>query len=373
MKIIIVGGHVSPALAVIDSLPKDWEVVFIGRKYALEGDTTLSLEYQEIERRGIPFLPLTTARIQRSLSKHTLPSLSKLPYGLYKATEYLRKEKPDVVLSFGGYLSVPVGYAARMLDIPLVIHEQTLEAGLANKMLGRVATRICISWGTSAKFFPKNKIVLTGVPIKRFASNNVPFTFTASDKKLPLLYITGGSTGSHAINRLVQEVLSDLLSSYRIIHQTGDAPQYHDFDDLTASKKMLTKDQQARYHIAKFISPTSIGSVMEEASIVVSRSGMNTVSELLSFGKPSLLIPLPTGQRNEQLKNARFLKKVGLAEILMQETTTGENLASQLQLMMQNIEEYKSHAQSAQKFIYGDAVENIIKTVTYVVKEKSSS
>ncbi|MEK7605420.1 MAG: UDP-N-acetylglucosamine--N-acetylmuramyl-(pentapeptide) pyrophosphoryl-undecaprenol N-acetylglucosamine transferase [Patescibacteria group bacterium] len=370
MKIMIVGGHVSPALAVIDSLPEAWEVVFIGRKYAFEGDTALSLEYQEIHKRSIPFLPLTTARVQRSLSKHTLPSFAKFPYGFYQAVAYLRKEKPDVVLSFGGYLSVPVGYAAKILSIPLVIHEQTLEAGLANKLLGKVATRICISWQPSEKFFPKNKVILTGNPVKRFATSELPFSF--KDKKLPLLYITGGSTGSHAINKLVSDTLTDLLTIFRVIHQTGDASPHHDFDKLANKRGKFPEEIGDRYKIEKFISPAVIGSIMREATLVVSRSGINTISELLYFGKPALLIPLPSGQHNEQLKNARFLKEVGLAEILPQENATGEKLVAGLQKMLIRRQAYAARAAYAQQLIHSDAAENIIKTITYVVRKTGS-
>lgn len=370
MKIIIVGGHLSPALAVIDSLPKTWEVVFVGRKYAFEGDTVLSLEYQEIHKRGITFLPLTTARVQRSLSKHMLPSLGKLPYGFYQGITYLRKEKPDVVLSFGGYLSVPVGYGAKMLSIPLVIHEQTLEAGLANKLLGKIATKICISWQPSEKFFPKNKVILTGNPIKRFATDKLPFSFKG--KKLPLLYITGGSTGSHAINQLVSDGLPDLVTEFRIIHQTGDSLPHRDFDKLVDRRKKLPPEIAERYKIEKFISPNVIGSIMQAATLVVSRSGINTVSELLYFGKPALLIPLPSGQRNEQLKNARFLKEVGLAEILPQENATGEILVANLLTMLTKRQAYAARAAYAQKLIHSDAAENIVKAVTYVVKKTSS-
>lgn len=370
MKIMIVGGHLSPALAVIDSMPKTWEVIFVGRKYAFEGDTALSLEYQEIHKRGISFLPLTTARVQRSLSKHTVPSFGKFPYGFYQAIAYLRKAKPDVVFSFGGYLSVPVGFAARMLSIPLVIHEQTLEAGLANKLLGKIATKICISWQPSEKFFPQNKVILTGNPIKRFAVNKLPFSFRS--KKLPLLYITGGSTGSHAINQLVFDSLPDLLTTFRIIHQTGDASPHHDFDKLIDRRGKLPEEIGDRYKIEKFISPNVIGSIMQEATLVVSRSGINTISELLYFGKPALLIPLPSGQHNEQLKNARFLNRVGLAEILSQDSLTSEKLVTALQGMLAKRRDYDTRAKYARTLIHADAAENIIQTLTYVVKKTSS-
>ncbi|MEK7451076.1 MAG: glycosyltransferase, partial [Patescibacteria group bacterium] len=164
MRVIIIGGHLSPALSIIEKLPKTDKVLFIGRKYVFEGDQALSLEYKTIQSLKIPFVNLITGRLQRKFTKHTIPSLLKLPYGFMRSILALIKFQPDVVLSFGGYLSFPVVLSAFLLRIPIVIHEQTLEAGLANKILSVFAKKICISWETSRKFFPKGKIVLTGNP-----------------------------------------------------------------------------------------------------------------------------------------------------------------------------------------------------------------
>src|SRR5436305_1641956 len=132
MKLLIVaggGGHFAPALAVIEKLPKEIEILVVGRKYVFEGDRTLSLEYQTATKLRIPFKTLTTGRLQRKFTRYTFNSLLKIPIGLSQATNILTKFKPDAVLSFGGYISVPVTLAASILRIPLVLHEQTLEAG----------------------------------------------------------------------------------------------------------------------------------------------------------------------------------------------------------------------------------------------------
>jgi UDP-N-acetylglucosamine--N-acetylmuramyl-(pentapeptide) pyrophosphoryl-undecaprenol N-acetylglucosamine transferase len=372
MKIVIVGGHLSPALGVIDALPASDSVVFIGRKFALEGDKTPSLEYEEIRRRQITFKALTTARIQRKFTSKTFPSLAKLPIGLYQAVTYLREESPDAVLSFGGYLSLPVGYAAKMLGIPLIIHEQTLQAGLANKILGKIADKVCISWETSSQFFPKNKVVVTGNPLKEFQTGNFTFSFKKNDQSIPLIYITGGSTGSHAINELVGESLSDMLTKYRVIHQTGDSRQYKDYDLLIKKREELPKELQNRYMVEKFISSDSVGGVFKEADIVVSRSGINTVSELMYFGKPALLIPLPYGQRNEQATNARFLQNIGLGLVLPQETATPAIFQKSIDQLVKNKEEYLAHAKEARQILHPRAAHEIIHTLSYVVNKKSS-
>lgn len=372
MKIALVGGHLSPALGVIDALSSEYSVVFLGRKYALEGDRSVSLEYQEITKRGITFLPLTTTRIQRKLTARTLPSFLKLPVGLYQAVTYLRNENPDVVLTFGGYLSIPVGYAAKFLGIPLVIHEQTLGAGLANKVLGKIADKVCLSWETSAAYFPKNKIVITGNPLKEFSIATLPFLFSKEDKKLPLLYITGGSTGSHAINSLVMGTLADLVKDFRIVHQTGDAKEFKDYEKLSALKNNLSSDEQKRYFVEKFISPQEVGGILNEATLVVSRSGMNTVNELMYFGKPAVLIPLPHGQKQEQANNARFLQNLGLATVLPQDTATSAIFINTIKQMLENKDKYLKHAKEVKALLHPRAAHEILHTLSYVVKKKSS-
>src|SRR3989344_6654527 len=167
MKIAITGGHLSPALSVIEKLSKEDVVLFVGRKHVFEGDKGLSFEYKTITSLNIPFVELTTGRLQRKFTAHTLFSIVKIPYGLAQSFLILRKFKPDVVLGFGGYLSVPVVIAAHILRIPAIIHEQTQDAGLANRMLANYADRICISWETSAKYFPRGKTIFTGNPIRK--------------------------------------------------------------------------------------------------------------------------------------------------------------------------------------------------------------
>lgn len=369
MKIALIGGHLTPALAVIDALPKDANVIFLGRKYALEGDTSVSLEYKTITERGIPFIPVTTGRMQRKITKHTFTSFFKIPYGLAQAVKILQKEKPAIVVGFGGYVSIPVALAAHLLRIPVVIHEQTLEAGLANKIIARFATKVCISWQHSAAFFPKSKTVLTGNPIRKFQSHNTEFVIEKHTH--PVLYITGGSAGSHAINSIVEGALGRLLQHYIIIHQTGDAKAFNDYERLINLKESLPPAMKKRYHVTKFVRPEEVGYFMQHADLVVSRSGMNTVTELLSFGKPCLLIPLPYGQRNEQLKNAQFVKKVGIGDYVLQQTLTPAMFLTKIEGMVAQKAKYLTHASHAKDLVQKDAVTHIIEVVYEVARKKA--
>lgn len=372
MKIALIGGHLSPALCVIEALPKDTEILFIGRKYSLEGDNALSLEYKTITQLKIPFVGLNTGRWQRKLTKYTFSSLLKLPFGLIKSFLTLVKFKPRVVVGFGGYVSVPVVLCAYFLRIPIVIHEQTMEAGLSNKFLSKFATKICISWQTSSRYFPKEKTILTGNPIRKFSILNSQSSIAESifNNKLPTIYVTGGSSGSHFINVLIEGIIKELLEKYNIIHQAGDAHEYHDFDRLEQLRESLPKKFHDHYILEKFIDPSEVGELIKSSSLIISRSGMNIVTELLHFEKPALLIPLPFSQNNEQLKNARFLEKIGLGKVLQQIELDSKKLLQVIDSAFQNLDSYKINDQEFKKQSYKNAAQNIISVINYVTKAK---
>jgi UDP-N-acetylglucosamine--N-acetylmuramyl-(pentapeptide) pyrophosphoryl-undecaprenol N-acetylglucosamine transferase len=370
MKIVLIGGHLAPALSVLEALPKDVKVLFIGRKYALEGDNSLSLEYKTITSLKIPFVGLNTGRLQRKVTKHTIFSLLKLPSGIIKSFLILIGFRPDVVVGFGGYVSIPVAFCAYLLGIPVVIHEQTTEVGLANKMVAGFAKKICISWDSSRNYFPKNKVVLTGNPLRKFSIFNSKFSLF--NNKLPTIYVTGGSSGSHAVNILIEEVIEKLLDSYNIIHQVGDAQEYHDFNRLTKLKQGLPEKVRDNYILQKLIDPSQIGDLINLSSLVISRSGINTVTELIHFEKPALLIPLPFSQNNEQLKNAKFLEKIGLAVVREQSELNGKKLLRTVAQMFRNINKFKIDEKEKVNLHGKNAAQNIIAVIKNVYESKTA-
>lgn len=364
MKIILIGGHLSPALLVLEVLPKNTEILFVGRKYALEGDNALSLEYKTITSLNIPFIALNTGRLQRKLTRYTFPSLFRLPFGIIESFLILIKFRPDVVVGFGGYVSIPVVFCAYLLRIPIVIHEQTMETGFSNRILAKFATKICISWESSRKYFPKDKTVLTGNPIRKFSILNSQFLVKKGE--LPMIYVTGGGSGSHFINTLIEGCIKDLLKKYIVFHQTGDAWEFHDFDRLEKFKSTLPPNQNARYILKKFVKPQEIGNLLNSADLVISRSGINTITELIFFEKPSLLIPLPFSQNNEQLKNAKFLEKLGLGKVLQQNDINSKKLFEAIDSMFHNIKNYKLDRKTFKNLQGRNATQNIINVIKYV-------
>ena len=376
MKIIITaggGGHFAPALSVIKRLPKNTDILVIGRKYAFEGDNTISLEYRTAQAMNLPFETITTARLQRSFTRHTIPSIAKLPVGYFQARSIIKLFQPDVILSFGGYVAVPVTLAARSVGIPVVIHEQTLGAGLANKIAARFAEKICLSWENSREFFPKNKTVITGNPLRDeiLHSSEKDSPVQVEGNAPPLIYITGGSLGSHAINMIIKESIQKLVKNYTVFHQTGDAQEFKDYDALCRVRDSLDLGNRDRYILTKFVNPQSVGALMRSADLVISRAGINTVSELIYLNTPGLLIPLPYGQSNEQLTNARFFENLGMGEVLQQSELTPDRFLLTVKDMLDNTGRYTLAKEKRSELIRENAAGKIIDVVHNVAKEKT--
>lgn len=369
MKILMTGGHFSPALSVIQELKNKAEIIFVGREYSFEGDKGKSFEYKVCTMLGIPFYPLNTARLQRKLTKYTIPSLFKAPGGIVEAFRIVRNVRPDVVLTFGGYIGVPVAVASFLFGIPIVLHEQTQKAGLANKIIVFLAKKICISFKSSEKYFPQNKVILTGNPVRQeIFSVQKGFKVPEGFK---ILYITGGSGGSHFINSNISKIIKELLEKYVVIHQTGDSQEFRDYDKLSELRKSFESKFQDRYLLRKFIFPEEIGWVYRNSSLVVSRSGINTVCELILLSKVCLLIPLASGQVNEQLDNAMIIKKLGIGDYMEAHEVHKDAFYKKIVYMLENEKEYKKNTEKCQDFLFPDAGKRIVNVLKSEYEKKN--
>lgn len=362
MKIVVTGGHLTPALAVIEELKRrHWEIVYIGRKYALEGDLTLAQEWLQVKKLGYKFLPITTGRWQRKFTRYSISSLLKIPWGIVQSLNFLITEKPQVILSFGGYVAVPVVICGWFLGIPVVTHEQTLSVGLANKIVSRFSQKICLGWVSLRTNFPKIKVVFTGNPIRQEIFT-IKQTLTLQRKK-PLIYITGGNLGAHSLNTLIESILIELLDSYEVIHQCGETQQYQDYQTLTKLRNNLPLKIRQRYHLIKYVDQELIGFVLQSAEIVVTRAGANIVTEIIALKKPALFIPLPWAGGNEQLLNAQILTDIKAAEMIIQDQLKGKILLQKLQKLWQNREIYRQKLSPLNKMLVYDAAKKIVNVV----------
>lgn len=348
MKILVTGGHLTPALAVIDKLGKH-DIVFVGRKYALEREQTLSLEYKEITRRKIRFIDLNTGRINRSVSLRDFLSILRIPLGLYQGYKIIRDEKPERLLSFGSYLAAPIAFWAWIFGIPIFTHEQTIKPGLASRFIAYIARKVFISFKETSQYFPENKTVLIGNPIRDSVLQVKREIFTI-DKSQPVIYITGGSLGSHSINMHIKNILPDLLKNFIVIHQTGDTKEYQDFEELEKYRGNLPDGLKNNYFLRKHFFEEEIGFIYSVTDFVVGRAGANTFFELLALEKPAVFIPLPWSGNKEQQKQAEIFKRYGVGEIFSQ-SEKSEELFKLILEINKNLKKYKKNF-TPLKFLY---------------------
>jgi len=326
--IALVGGHLTPALAVLDELQKGGhtDILWIGVKYTMSGDKNPSAEYNVVSGKNVPFVELTAGKLYTSFNLKTLIAWIKIPLGIFHALMVLIRTNPKLVIAFGGYVAVPVAIAAKILGIPFVTHEQTVTQGKANQLVARFANKVFLSW---KKYFLRlsrknpDKYVFTGNPVRQdiFEVKTDKFRF---ENKKPTIYITGGNQGAHALNEMVKEVLPTILKKYNVIHQTGTSSLYNDYDDMKEFAKTLTPELRGSYIVQTGFWGEEIGAVFDSSDFLVTRSGANTVSELLALGIKAILIPLPSSALDEQTKNAMEIVELGLGVLLEQETMTAE-------------------------------------------------
>ncbi|WP_086724330.1 UDP-N-acetylglucosamine--N-acetylmuramyl-(pentapeptide) pyrophosphoryl-undecaprenol N-acetylglucosamine transferase, partial [Streptomyces carpinensis] len=295
--------------------------------------TADGLEARVAPAEGIAFTSVVTGKVRRSknplrmASPANIMDMARVPLGVIQARRAIDQFRPDVVLATGGYVAVPAGLAARMCHRPLVLHEQTVRLGLANRKLAASAARICVSAESTLDLLPESAravAVVTGNPVRpEVLAGDADRAVQALglwgfNRQLPTVYVTGGVQGARQINELVAEALPWLLQQANVVHQCGPANEA----GLRARAAGLPTELAARYHLTGFIS-SELPDVLTLADVVVSRSGAGTLAELTALGKPAVFVPLASSAGNEQAYNARHLEQAGAAIALEGEVSQG--------------------------------------------------
>ena len=351
MKLLITGGHLAPALALIEELEKikkEVDVIFVGRKYPTDKERTLSLEYKEISKKNLTFVSIEAGRLNRVISVSSLISFVRIPFGFVQAFFIINKYRPDKIMSFGGYLALPVVFWGYLFRVPVFTHEQTIKPGLANRLISFFSKKIFVSFDEVKNNFPADKTFVSGNPVKPsvFKILEKPFNIK---KDRPVIYITGGSLGSHSINLHIKKILEPLLERFIVIHQVGDTKEYHDYEDLLETKNKLPEELKSHYFLVKHFFDIQIGYVYDLADLVIGRAGANTFFELLALNKPALFIPLPWSSGREQQHHAEIFTKVGCGEIFHQ-ISPSEKLLRLVFQMVERIDYYKGNFKNLSKF-----------------------
>lgn len=323
MKVIIAGGgtggHLYPGIAIAREVLREQgnKVLFVG--------TVQGIEARVLPKEGLPLCFITVGKLKGMKLFSVIKTMATLPLSLLQSVRLLVAEKPDVVLGVGGYASGPIGLAALLLRIPLLLLEPNSYAGLANRTLGKFASKalLCFPGTNAQKFFPAEKTALLG-PLVRKGIENGDRTKAFADFKLDpekfTVFIMGGSGGAHAINMAMKAAAPSLslLRNIQILHQTGEK----DADEVRAGYR----EAGVLATVLPFVE--NMAGAYATADLVIGRAGATTVAELAVCGKRAVLVPFPFAADNHQEYNARTLEARGSAEVLLQQDLNAEALAA---------------------------------------------
>ena len=328
------GGHVLPALAVVDELRQRGalaDLIWIGSSGGVES--------QAADEAGIRFVAIPTGKLRRYLSLRNLTDAARIPLGVLAARRALAAFSPDVVLSTGGFVSVPAVVAARGIA-PVLTHEQTAILGLANRINARFADVLAVSHSQTESLAARlhGRVVVTGNPIRT--------GLTAGDRSRglqrlgfeaasPVVYVTGGARGASPINQRIAALLPGILEQAQIVHQTGPLSANADVSNLSQLKETLPEAVRHRYYVVEFLGE-ELPDIYAVADLVVGRAGAGTIAELAYVGLPAILVPLPGARGDEQAVNARVLGDIGAAVVIAQQNATPERLQMEILALLKD-------------------------------------
>ena len=352
-RIVLTGGgtagHVTPNIALLPRLKElDYDIHYIGSYDGIE--SRLIPDYD------IPYYGISTGKLRRYFDPKNFSDPFRVLKGYSEARKILKKIKPDVVFSKGGFVAVPVVRAAASLKIPCIIHESDMTPGLANKLCIPVAQKVCCNFPETLQNLPADKAVLTGSPIREELARGNKIAgldlcgFTANK---PVVMVIGGSLGAANVNAAVRESLPELLKDFQVVHICGKEK----VDNL-----LLNTSGYKQFEYVK----AELKDIFAMADVVISRAGANAICELLALQKPNILIPLCNGSRGDQILNAQSFESQGFSIVLQEDDITTDLLVEKVRELYCNRQSYiDTMAQSKQL----GSIETIIKLIDEYAKE----
>ena len=356
------GGHFYPIIAVaeeINNLVKEKRLLAPELYYM---SPTIYNEGLLFER-GIKYKKTSAGKLRRYFSILNFFDLFKTGWGCLKALWSVYRLYPDVVFGKGGYASFPVLFAAKVLRIPVVIHESDSEPGRVNAWAGKFAKRIAVSYPEAAHFFPQDRVAYTGNPVRK--DIEVPITegareFLELDQTTPVVLVLGGSQGAESINDAVISILPEFVKKYQIIHQTG---KRHIGEVKSTAEAVLTGNPfKMNYKPFDYLNAISLRMAAGAASVVVSRAG-STIFEIAAWGLPSIIIPIPSAVSHDQEKNAFAYARSGACDVIKEKNLTPHVLLSEVDRLVTNMAERDKMKAAAKTFYKPDAAKSIAEEV----------
>jgi UDP-N-acetylglucosamine--N-acetylmuramyl-(pentapeptide) pyrophosphoryl-undecaprenol N-acetylglucosamine transferase len=357
MKILLTGGgtggHFFPLIAIAEELNHiaDEERIITMKLYYM-ADTPYNA--QLLEEQFITYIPITAGKLRVYFSWQNFIDIFKTIFGTIGAIVKVFKLYPDVIISKGGYAAFPVLLAARLLRIPVIIHESDTVPGRVSKWSGKFATKVALSFPEAAAFFDAKKVSITGQPVRKSITHVVRdgalSYFELSD--LPTIGVWGGSQGAKVINDAVLQILPSLLQKYQVIHQTGDK----DYDEMTLQARISLGETttRTRYKPYKFMNDVQTKMFGGAVDLIISRSG-SSLFEIAAWGKPSILIPYAIAHGDHQRKNAYHYVRTGACVVIEEANLTPSVLQNQIESILGDKERYAAMAAHAKGFFKPDA------------------
>lgn len=356
------GGHIFPAVAIANALKaklKNVNILFVGAKG--------KMEMEKVPKAGYPIEGLWISGLQRKLDLQNLSFPFKVISSLRQAKKIVKKFKPDAAVGTGGYASGPLLYVASKAKIPTLILEQNSYPGITNKLLGKTVKKICVAYDGMDKYFPREKINLTGSPIRKEilklkVTRDEAIDFFGLKSNIPTLLVIGGSQGARKINEALTENLDNILSTgIQLIWQTGT---YSFGMAKTAAERSAKKE---KIKVVDFINRMDMA--YAAADLIVSRAGAIAIAEIVAVKKPAIFIPLPSAAEDHQTKNAMTLEK-GHAAVMVKETEMKEKLAGTINGLMKNQSDRLIMVQNLKRFEHPDATEKIVDEIIQMIETK---
>jgi len=346
-KIVMTGGgtagHVVPNIALFDSLKKHYKIHYIGTVSGIERDL--------IEKLDVPYYGISSGKLRRYMDIKNFTDAFIVIRVFAQAVNILKKIKPDVVFSKGGFVIVPVVLAAGFLKIPVVLHESDITPGLANKVSLPFAKAVCTSFPETAQHVRKKQVYLTGTPIREVLFKgraDKGLAICGFENGKPVLLVMGGSLGALKLNSVLRESLDTLKKSYNIVHLCGRNYINTGLLGIAGYAQFEYLDEELPH-------------VLAAADIIVSRAGANSIFEFLALRKPHLLVPLPkTKSRGDQILNADSFKNQGFSKVLFEEDINPSNFVMEIIDLFSHKDKYIEAMENSQ---IKDSVSEIVKII----------
>ncbi|MBU3925685.1 undecaprenyldiphospho-muramoylpentapeptide beta-N-acetylglucosaminyltransferase [Patescibacteria group bacterium] len=363
------GGHFYPIIAVADALNK-----LVQEKKIVKAEMIFAsdapYDSATLLREGIKFKKISAGKLRRYFSLLNIIDAVKIPFGVIKALWTVYINFPDVIFSKGGYASFPTVLAARILGIPLIIHESDSVPGRVNAWAGKFAKRVAISFTETTKYFPEKKVALTGNPARKsffLSAKEGAKEFLKLEEDLPVIFFIGGSQGAKKINDTLLDILPEMLEKYQVVHQCGKK----NLKDVEYRSSIVLEksNYKSRYHYFGFLNEVSLRMAYGSADLVVSRASSGAIFEIAASSVPSILIPLPRAAQDHQKENAYLYSKIGASEVIEEMNLKPHILFSEIDRLINNKKELKSMSESAKSFAKPEAAQKIAKEIINLVLE----